>query len=103
MLRAGPRDLNSKPRHRALLHTSLQHLTLLCEVPYTLFAAYGITIANKLRSKLTVSPGYNGHYLQDGRIADPYVETIKPYAHDPVEANKLWKLSEKLVGQEFAY
>lgn len=47
--------------------------------------------------------GYNGHYLQDGHIADPYVETIKSYAQDKVEADKLWKLSEKLVGQNFTY
>ncbi|KAL8826057.1 MAG: hypothetical protein Q9170_007555 [Blastenia crenularia] len=45
----------------------------------------------------------NGSYLQDGHIANPYTETIKPYALDKIEADKLWKLSEKLVGQEFAY
>ncbi|KAI4173142.1 MAG: hypothetical protein LQ343_003069 [Gyalolechia ehrenbergii] len=45
----------------------------------------------------------NGSYLQDGHIADPYTETIKPYALDKVEADKLWELSEKLVGQGFDY
>ncbi|KAL8991818.1 MAG: hypothetical protein Q9188_007690, partial [Gyalolechia gomerana] len=38
----------------------------------------------------------NGSYLQDGHIADPYTETIKPYALDKVEAEKLWELGEKL-------
>jgi len=46
---------------------------------------------------------HNGSYLQDSRIADPYVDTVKPWARDRVGAEKLWKLSEKLVGQEFAY
>lgn len=45
----------------------------------------------------------NGSYLQDGHIANPYTETIKPYALDKVEADKLWKLSEKLVAQKFVY
>ncbi|KAL8725887.1 MAG: hypothetical protein Q9181_006247 [Wetmoreana brouardii] len=46
---------------------------------------------------------YNGDYLQNGHIADPYVDTIKPFAWDKVEADGLWKLSEELVGQNFAY
>ncbi|KAL9597619.1 MAG: hypothetical protein Q9179_004207 [Wetmoreana sp. 5 TL-2023] len=41
--------------------------------------------------------------LKDSHIADPYVDTIKPYARDKVEADRLWKLSEELVGQSFAY
>lgn len=45
----------------------------------------------------------NGAYLQDGHVADPCVETVKPWATSSVEAERLWKLSEKLVGQEFAY
>ncbi|OTA70418.1 WW domain-containing oxidoreductase [Hypoxylon sp. EC38] len=46
---------------------------------------------------------HNGAYLQDCHIADPWVETVKPWATSPIEAERLWKLSEKLVGQEFAY
>lgn len=45
----------------------------------------------------------NGAYLQDCHIADPWTDTVKPWATDKVEAEKLWKLSEKLVGQEFSY
>ncbi|EIW78836.1 short-chain dehydrogenase [Coniophora puteana RWD-64-598 SS2] len=45
----------------------------------------------------------NGRYLLDNRIANPYVDTIRPWALDKVEADKLWKLSEKLVGEEFVY
>ncbi|KAI4156773.1 MAG: hypothetical protein LQ340_000030 [Diploschistes diacapsis] len=46
---------------------------------------------------------HNGSYLQDSHIADPYVDTIKPYAQDAVEANRLWSLSEEIVGQKFEY
>ncbi|KAI0842702.1 NAD(P)-binding protein [Hypoxylon sp. FL0890] len=46
---------------------------------------------------------HNGAYLQDCHIADPWVETVKPWATSPIEADRLWKLSEKLVGQEFTY
>ncbi|KAL4804377.1 hypothetical protein BDV18DRAFT_143067 [Aspergillus unguis] len=44
---------------------------------------------------------HNGAYLQDCHIADPWTETVKPWATDKVEAERLWKLSEKLVGQQF--
>lgn len=46
---------------------------------------------------------HNGAYVQDNHIANPYVETIKPHAKDPVEAERLWKLSEQIVGQKFDY
>ncbi|KAL4795110.1 hypothetical protein BDV19DRAFT_379037 [Aspergillus venezuelensis] len=38
----------------------------------------------------------NGAYLQDCHIADPWTETVKPWATDKTEAERLWKLSEKL-------
>ncbi|KAI4157483.1 MAG: hypothetical protein L6R39_000668 [Caloplaca ligustica] len=50
-----------------------------------------------------IQPENNGQYLQDCHIADPYIDTIKPYAYNKIEADKLWKLSEKLVGQSFDY
>ncbi|KAI1393013.1 NAD(P)-binding protein [Hypoxylon trugodes] len=37
-------------------------------------------------------------YLENSRIDETY-----EYAHDPKNAEKLWKLSEKLVGEEFNY
>ncbi|KAK9249985.1 short-chain dehydrogenase/reductase SDR [Lipomyces tetrasporus] len=46
---------------------------------------------------------HNGAYLQDCHVADPWTETVKPWATDEVEAERLWKLSERLVGQEFNY
>lgn len=52
---------------------------------------------------LTSVLGYNGEYLQDSRISDPYTDTVRPWATSRVEADRLWKLSEKLVGQEFSY
>lgn len=42
----------------------------------------------------------NGFYLNDCKIDD---EAVKPYAVDNANAEKLWKLSEILVGQEFEY
>jgi hypothetical protein len=50
-----------------------------------------------------VKTGHNGVYLLDAHVADPFAETVKPWGTSPVEAEKLWKLSEKLVGQEFQY
>lgn len=45
----------------------------------------------------------NGSYLLDCHVADPFVDPVKPWATSNVEAEKLWRLSEKLVGQEFSY
>ncbi|KAJ5158292.1 uncharacterized protein N7500_007943 [Penicillium coprophilum] len=46
---------------------------------------------------------HNGAYLQDSHVADPWTETVKPWATDKLEAERLWRLSEKLVGQKFRY
>ncbi|KAI1338295.1 WW domain-containing oxidoreductase [Xylariaceae sp. FL0016] len=46
---------------------------------------------------------HNGAYLENSHIADPLVETVKPWATSQLEAERLWKLSEKLVGSEFKY
>ncbi|KAF4993033.1 hypothetical protein FGRMN_6769 [Fusarium graminum] len=45
----------------------------------------------------------NGAYLLQARVSDPYTDTVKSWARDPVEAEKLWRLSEELVGQKFGY
>jgi NAD(P)-dependent dehydrogenase (short-subunit alcohol dehydrogenase family) len=42
---------------------------------------------------------FNGAYLEDGNLTD----NIYPVAKNPEDVEKLWKLSEKLVGQEFQY
>ncbi|KAK6858152.1 retinol dehydrogenase 13 [Apiospora arundinis] len=47
--------------------------------------------------------GNNGVYLENSHIADPWVETVKPWGTSLVEAERLWKLSEKLVGQTFQH
>jgi len=46
---------------------------------------------------------FNGDYLLDCRRADARVDTVKSWATSPLEAEMLWKLSEKLVGQDFNY
>ncbi|KAM0352618.1 hypothetical protein ACHAP4_008764 [Fusarium culmorum] len=45
----------------------------------------------------------NGTYLLETRVSDPFVDTYKSWARDPVDAEKLWRLSEELVGQKFGY
>lgn len=45
----------------------------------------------------------NGGYLLDCHVADPLADTVKPWATSSFEAERLWRLSEKLVGQEFSY
>ncbi|KAI0720186.1 hypothetical protein C8T65DRAFT_633744 [Cerioporus squamosus] len=44
---------------------------------------------------------HNGAYLQDCQLAPD--DDVKPYAVDKNSAVRLWKLSEKLVGQTFDY
>jgi hypothetical protein len=39
--------------------------------------------------------------LKDSHVTDPWIDTVRPWATSPVDAERLWKLSEKLVGQEF--
>ncbi|KAF8891619.1 WW domain-containing oxidoreductase [Gymnopilus junonius] len=46
---------------------------------------------------------HNGSYLLDCHVGNPVTETVKPWAISRIEAEKLWTLSEKLVGQEFNY
>ncbi|KAI0384276.1 WW domain-containing oxidoreductase [Hypomontagnella monticulosa] len=46
---------------------------------------------------------HNGAYLENSHVADPLVETVKPWGTSKVEAERLWKLSEELVGQQFNY
>ncbi|XXG95060.1 Chitin synthase, class 2 [Hypoxylon texense] len=46
---------------------------------------------------------HNGAYLVDCRLADPWKDDLRAWATSPVEAEMLWKLTEKLIGQEFEY
>ena len=43
----------------------------------------------------------NGAYCEDARIVDK--GDIVPYARDSFEAQKLWNLTEEVVGQQFNY
>ncbi|KAJ5499201.1 Short-chain dehydrogenase/reductase SDR [Penicillium expansum] len=45
----------------------------------------------------------NGAYLIDSHVADPLSDTVKPWVTSRFEAERLWRLSEKLVGEEFPY
>ncbi|WYZ38118.1 hypothetical protein EsH8_III_000032 [Colletotrichum jinshuiense] len=47
--------------------------------------------------------GLNGSYFNDCRLADQYKEEVYPWATNKIDADRLWKLSEKLVGEEFNY
>lgn len=46
---------------------------------------------------------HNGAYLIDAHVADPWVDTVKPWATDPIEAERVWVATEELVGEKFAY
>ncbi|ROT41097.1 retinol dehydrogenase 13, partial [Sodiomyces alkalinus F11] len=46
---------------------------------------------------------HNGSYLEDCQLANLWDDSVKPWATSSTEAERLWKLSEKLVGQEFNY
>ncbi|KFA70337.1 hypothetical protein S40285_01729 [Stachybotrys chlorohalonatus IBT 40285] len=46
---------------------------------------------------------HNGKYLLDARVANPYKDDVAPWAISEIEADKLWTLSEKLVGEDFSY
>ncbi|KAI1763151.1 NAD(P)-binding protein [Hypoxylon sp. FL1150] len=46
---------------------------------------------------------HNGAYLVNCRLADPRKDDLRAWATSPVEAETLWKLTEKLIGQEFRY
>ncbi|OAQ61112.1 short-chain dehydrogenase [Pochonia chlamydosporia 170] len=47
--------------------------------------------------------GQNGAFVTDCHIADQAKEEVYSWATSKVDAERLWKLSEKLVGQEFKY
>ncbi|CAK7222548.1 hypothetical protein SEUCBS140593_004936 [Sporothrix eucalyptigena] len=47
------------------------------------------------------APEVNGSYLEDSHVED--VGNVKSWARDSVDAEKLWKLSEGLVSQNFDY
>lgn len=61
--------------------------------------AYPNFNSTEWQRSLTRPIAYNGVYLEDGNLSDD----LQPTATNPGDAEKLWKLSEKLVGQEFAY
>jgi hypothetical protein len=46
---------------------------------------------------------HNGAYLEACGVADPYTQCVKPWATSSIEADRLWKLSEEIVGQKFEY
>ncbi|KAK2002626.1 short-chain dehydrogenase/ reductase [Colletotrichum falcatum] len=45
----------------------------------------------------------NGQYFNDCRVADQYSEEVYPWANNKIDADRLWNLSEKLVGEKFGY
>ncbi|KAF4457058.1 hypothetical protein F53441_973 [Fusarium austroafricanum] len=46
---------------------------------------------------------HNGAYLLDCRLADPFTDTVRPWATSSTEAEMLWRRSEEMVGQKFSY
>lgn len=56
-----------------------------------------------VKSIWLIMKAHNGAYLLSCRLADPLSDVLRPWATSSVEAERLWRLSEKLVGQEFPY
>ena len=50
-----------------------------------------------------MSAPLNGKYLTDCHVTGPWVDPVKPWATSALEAERLWKLSEELVGEKFTY
>ncbi|KAH7305326.1 retinol dehydrogenase 13 [Stachybotrys elegans] len=46
---------------------------------------------------------HNGGYVDGMELGDPSIHILKPWATSPADAERLWKLSEELVGQTFEY
>ncbi|KAH7138006.1 WW domain-containing oxidoreductase [Dendryphion nanum] len=46
---------------------------------------------------------YNGYYLDNGNIAKLGGTGLRPTANNPEDVERLWKLSEQLVGEKFEY
>ncbi|PPQ66405.1 hypothetical protein CVT26_011274 [Gymnopilus dilepis] len=46
---------------------------------------------------------HNGSYLINARVSDPLTDPVRPWGYSPFEAEKLWRLSEELVGHQFSY
>lgn len=71
-----------------------------------LYASFDQNLSGKTRSIFFLAvranvTAYNGRYLADCAVADPYNETIRPWACSKVEATKLWKWTENLLGLKF--
>lgn len=47
--------------------------------------------------------GYNGQHFTGCHVAQQERDEVWPWANDAVEAERLWRFSEDMVGQEFAY
>ncbi|KAK1979783.1 hypothetical protein LZ30DRAFT_783199 [Colletotrichum cereale] len=46
---------------------------------------------------------FNGRFFSNCRLADQYNEEVYPWAVNKIDADQLWKLSEKTVGEDFSY
>ncbi|KAH7024387.1 uncharacterized protein B0I36DRAFT_294989 [Microdochium trichocladiopsis] len=47
--------------------------------------------------------GFNGGYFKYCHYADQAKDEVWPWANSAIEADRLWRLSENMVGQEFPY
>jgi NAD(P)-dependent dehydrogenase (short-subunit alcohol dehydrogenase family) len=45
----------------------------------------------------------NGQHFLDAHLVNPYTGENPAWARDQIDADRLWLLSESLVGQEFSY
>ncbi|KAJ2994422.1 hypothetical protein NUW58_g1563 [Xylaria curta] len=46
---------------------------------------------------------HNGSYIDHYEVGSPWTHILMPWATSSIEAERLWKLSEELVGEQFDY
>jgi hypothetical protein len=56
-------------------------------------------VDSKWLKLLTPWQGYSGAFLEDGSVSD----NVRPTATNPEDPEKLWRLSEEIIGQKFEF
>ncbi|KAK7946960.1 NAD P-binding protein [Apiospora aurea] len=85
-------ELDQIQGHRSILEQGLKIKTPECGVATHVVAAFHPSLD---------APELNGSYLLDCNPVKR--EEMLPWGRDPVDAERLWKIGEKLVSQDFTY
>lgn len=88
--------ITSKRCLRALLHTSLLHFIQ----AWIRLVSVVVHFLGQVLMRFDGTEN-NGSYAMDSSVVGP--EQVQSWASDSIEAERLWTLSEELVGQKFDY